>query len=451
MTLAAGLAFLAASLSVASCGGQPAKPTPSPTPSVTPTPSPTPSSAVVNVPGNATKAQIDASVARAVATGPGTWVVFPAGKFAYAGTFVVPDYINVSGQGIWNQGSSDGGAGTWLEASRGMRWGSYSTVEDLLVGENSSATCQFYPVARGSSAAGSFTQANGSQHDTFDLVRFKGGSDSGAGLIDLSENFGSGLWSGTVMTCDMIDTHWYDCEFERPQLTNAVAGTSSGAIMNIWLDCRKGGARVYGNGWYRCHFGVKNGYHTGLDGYGVGRTILFQPAPAEHASDGPRPSGGPSTMNFDWSRVTHGFSDNRFTDCLFEYALWYPMDICDYARSYSLTNRFNGVVGGNPPTAAQAAAIPDKMWNLGLSVTRCYVKGSHPTAHGVVGELGRSCTFTDDYCGTGSVFNGAGSFGNVVRGSFSALDRPVTPIFPAGATYNWEGTTTSYTSSPYDP
>ena len=221
------------------------------------------------MPANATKAQIDACLAKAVATGHGTWVVFPAGKFAYAGAFVVPDYINVSGQGIWDQGSSDGAGGTWLEASSGMRWGSYATVSDLLVGENSAATCQFYPVARGSGAAGSFTQAHGSQHDTFDLVRFKGGSDSGAGLLDLGNNFGNGLWSGPVMTCDMIDTNWYDCEFERPQVTNSAAG-DGGAVMNIWLDCRKGGARVFGNGWYRCHFGVKNGYRSGLDGYGVG-------------------------------------------------------------------------------------------------------------------------------------------------------------------------------------
>jgi hypothetical protein len=409
---------------------------------------------VIPVPTNATQAQIDACLAKATATGPDTWVVFPAGKFTYSGSFVVPDYINVRGQGIWDQGSSGGGGGTWLQCTRGLRWGSYSTIEDLLVGQNTAGTtCSFYPVPRGSSAAGQFTDTHGSQHCTFDSVRFKGGSDGGAHLLDLGVNFGSGLWSGSVRTYDMIDTSWYDCEFERPQSSNAVDGTdgSLGRVMNIWCDSRAGGGMVYGNRWYRCHFGVKNGYHSGIDGYGIGGTWLFQPAPAEHASDGPRPTGQPNNMNFDWSQVDHCFSDNSFEDCLFEYALWYPADICDYARSYSLTNYFNGVVGGNPPTASQAAAIPDEMWLVDLSMTRCYSKGSYPVAHSNVGEIGRDCTFTDCFVGTGSVFGQVGRFGNIVRGSFSNADRPTQAIFPAGSAYDWTGATTSYTPSPYDP
>jgi hypothetical protein len=412
---------------------------------------------VISVPSNASQAQIDACVAKAVATGPGTWVVFPAGTFAYSGTFIVPDYINISGQGIWNQGSADGRGGTWLQCSKGMDWGSHSTIKYLLVGDNTAgSTCTFHPVARGSDAAGQFTRTHGSRDCTFDYVRFKGGSDTGASLIDLSGNYGSGLWSGTVKTEDMIDTNWYDCEFERPQVTDAAATGSTyssytGFIMNIWLDCRVGGAQVYGNGWYRCHFGVKNGYHSGIDGYGIGPTILFQPAPAEHASDGPRPAGQANNMNFDWSQVDHNFHDNHFEDCLFEYALFCPMDICDYARTYSLTNLFGGVVGSNPPTAAQAATIPDQMWNRDLSMTRCYSKGSSPTAHSLIGEIGKDCIITDCYNGTGSVLNQGGRFGNVVSGSFSNADRPTTAIFPVGSTHNWEGTTTAYTPSPHDP
>jgi hypothetical protein len=431
-------------------------PSPDPTPTVTAAPTstatPTPVQGTVAVPSNATKTQINACVAKAVATGTGTWVVFPAGKFAYSGTFIVPDGINVRGQGIWDQGLADGGGGTWLQCSNGMDWGSYSTIEYLLVGQNTAGlTCTFHPVARGSSAAGADTQVNGSHDVVFNFVRFKGGSDSGASLIDLGGNYGGDLWSGKVRTCDMIDTNWYDCEFERPQVTNATAGISSGAIMNIWLDCRAGGAQVYGNGWYRCHFGVANGYHSGIDGYGIGRTILFQPAPAEHASDGPRPSGGSNNMSFDWSAVDHGFSDNRFEDCLFEYSLWYPMDICDYARSYSLTNSFNGVVGSNPPTAAQAAAIPDKFWTIGFDMTGCYVKGCYQHNYGVQGEIGKNCIVTNSSCGTGPVFDKAGEFGNVVSGSFSNATRQITAIFPAGTTGNWTGGTTSYTPSPYDP
>lgn len=469
LTLATGLAVLAASLGTASCGGQSLQSGGPPSPSVG---SPTLPGTVVTVPSNATQAQIDACVAKAVAAGAGTWVVFPAGTFAYSGTFVVPDYINIRGQGIWDQGSAGGSGGTWLQCTRGLRWGSYSTVKDLLVGQNAAGgTCYFSPVPRGSSAAGPFTQAHGSHSCRFDFVRFKGGSDSGTALIDLGNNFGSGLWSGTVRTYDMIDTNWYDCEFERPQ---GISGDAR--IMNIWLDCRVGGAQVYGNGWYRCHFGVKNGYHSGIDGYGIGQTIIFQPAPAEHASDGPRPTSGSNAVgdgtngwnpSFDWAQVDHGFDDHEFTDCLFEYANWYPTDFCDYARSYSVwKGNHSGLPGtlttalsaaantatgwGNPPQA-QWTNIPDEMWYTGLSMTRCYHKGSYPTGRSIVGEIVSGGLFTDCYSGTGSVFNYGGSFGNVVRGTFSNADRPVTTIFPAGSTHDWAGATTSYTSSPYDP
>lgn len=424
--------------------------TPDPAPS-DPAPTPDPKAPLTGsafaVPSGATKAQIDACVAHAVAAGPGSWVVFPAGTFAYAGAFIVPDGINVRGQGIWDQGSADGGGGTWLQCANGLRWGSDSTIEDLLVGRNAAgSTCTFHPVARGSGSAGADTKAHGSHDCTFESVRFKGGSDSGANLIDLGANFSS-TWSSSVKSYDMIDTSWYDCEFERPQVTNATAGTSLGAVMNIWLDCRAGGGRVYGNRWVRCHFGVKNGYHTGIDGYGMGRTILFQPAPAEHGSDGPRPSGQAADLHFDWSRVDHGFADNHFVDCLFEYSLWYPMDVCDYTRSYSLTTLFQGAVGGNPPTATQAAAIPARMWNDDLSMTRCYFKGSYPTAHGVVYEIGRDSQIVNSFNGSGGFGIHSGSFGDSVSGSFSNARRPST----ATLTSDWSGGQTAYTPSPYDP
>ncbi len=152
---------------------------------------------------------------------------------------------------------------------------------------------------------------------------------------------------------------------------------------------------------------------------------------------------------------------------MFEYATWVPMDICDYARSYSiwqgnhtglpgtlttaLSPSANSATGwGNPPQG-NWTQIPDRMWNVALSMTHCYVKGSYPTPHSVIGELGRDCAFTDCFNGTGSVFNQGGSFGNVVSGSFSNARRPTTALFPAGSAYDWTGTATSYTPSPYDP
>jgi hypothetical protein len=83
---------------------------------------------------------------------------------------------------------------------------------------------------------------------------------------------------------------------------------------------------------------------------------------------------------------------------------------------------------------------------------RCYIRGSYPEPHSLVGELGKDCLFTDCSCGTGSAFSMGGSFGNLVAGSFSASDQPTTAIFPAKPASSWIGaTTTSYTPSPYDP
>ncbi len=445
-------------------------PTPPPTPTPTATPAPTATASTIAVPSGATKAQIDQCVAKAVAAGKGTRLEFPAGYFAYSGTFTVPDGINVRGQGIWNQAATDGDGGTWLACTRGMRWGSDSTIENLLVGQNTAGVvCQYRPVARGTATAGADTQTNGSHKVTFSFVRFKGGSDAGASLIELGSNFNS-LWTGTLKTIDMVDTTWNDCEFERPQSTNTVNGTSLGAVMNIWWDSRKGGAQVHGLAWNRCHFGVKNGYNTGVDGYGIGRTILFQPAPAEHATDGPRPnSGGVGdgtngwNPSFDWNQVDHGSYGISFTDSLFEYANWYPVDACDYSRSYSVwKGNWSGLPGtsttalspaansaygwGNPP-GSRWSEIPAAMWLDNFDVTRSYFKGSWPTGHGVVHEIGRNSAARDSYCGTGSTGGFSGKYGNVVTGSFTNGMRPATAIFNV----DWSGATTSYTPSPYDP
>ena len=142
------------------------------------------------------------------------------------------------------------------------------------------------------------------------------------------------------------------------------------------------------------------------------------------------------------------YSDKPLEDCLFEYSFWDPMDICDYARSYSLTNHFGGVVGANPPTASRPRRSPATMWNEGLSLTRCYFKGSSPSGYSVVGELASNCVVTDSSCATGSGFAiGAGSYGNRVEGSFADAATPSASIFTSG----WTGSGTSYTPSPYDP
>ncbi|MFA4964895.1 MAG: discoidin domain-containing protein, partial [Thermoleophilia bacterium] len=436
-------------------------PTPSPTATATPTPAPTPPvvGASVNVPVNATKAQIDASVAQAVTKGPGTWVVFPSGVFEYAGTFVVPDDINIRGRGIWDQGAADGAGGTWLRSSSGMSWGSHSTIEYLLVGRNQAgSTCRFRPIPRGSSAAGAFTNANGSQGCTFNFVRFKGGSDSGADLLTTADNYSRGWAISSVKKWDLINTTWNDCEFERPQVTNAVAGTTLGTIVNLWVDVRRGGGRVEGLTFRRCHFGVKNGYNTGIDGYGSGRVLLFQPAPT--GDDGPTIGGGsvvtPENWNasFDWSQFDHGLRNILFEDCLFEYALWYPMDVCDFARPYSLWQAIDaGYLDGgaaqgwgNPP-GAHWVDIPSAVWTDNFDLTRSYFKGSYPTGHSVVFEVARNADVVDSYIGTNGFGNHPGKYGCTQSGAFSNTKRSRTALFPT----DWSGAQISYTPSPFDP
>ena len=478
-TLASTLVTLLAMavLCLASCGGEATPPgqvsSPSGTPRAT---APT----KVAVPSNAGTSQIDACIAQARADGPGTWVVFPAGKFAYSGTLVVPDRINLTGQGVWDQGAADGGGGTWLQCP--IKWGSYSTIAKLLLGFNTSQkTCTFTPCAMGDPACGTYTQAHGSTGCTFSQIRFKGGSDEGGSVVSLASNWGKGWSTATnpLKKRSLIDTTFIDCEFERPQAANSVrvnstfAGGNPGDCMELWYDCRAGGAQISGNRWIRCHFGVKNGYHTGLDGYGVGTTILVQGSPDDPASStinansGYTTTGGSVVTNanwnpkFDWSQVDHSPTDNTFQDCLFEYATWYPMDLCDSARSYSMwqgiqdylaahlggtcTDGNKAAGWGNPP-GSQWVNIPDRIWLDSWNMTGCYQKGSYPNNHGVVGEVVRNSHMTNSYCGTGQVFNQAGSFGNTATGSFPG-GHPTSPIF----TVDWSGAATSYTPSPYDP
>ena len=477
ITLTALLAL--AALWVASCGGKEgAGGQASPRSETRPVTAPT-QGTVVNVPSSASKSQIDACMAQARADGPGTSVVFPAGRFAYAGTLVVPDYINLSGQGIWDQGVADGAGGTWLQCP--IKWGSYSTISKLLLGFNSAGqACTFTPCPAGSSACGSYTQAHGSTGCTFSLVRFKGGADAGANLF-YTANYGVGWSTATdpVKRDSLIDTTFEDCEFERPQATNSVGVTSMfkggnpGSIMCLWIDSRAGGGDITGNRWIRCHFGVKNGYHSGVDGYGIGTTFLIQPGPdgpgktSDPADNGDSYSSAPTRAanwnpDFDWNQITHTASDNSFVDCLFEYACWYPMDLCDWDGNYSAwmgtydyVHGLNGqklddggvAAGWGDNPGSQWVNIPSKYWVSGLDMTDCYEKGSSPNGHSVVGENASDCVMTDCYCGTGGAITlSPGPYGKQIIGSFPG-GHPQSPIF----TVDWSGAGTSYTPSPYDP
>ena len=427
----------------------------------------------VTVPAGAGTSAIKSCVARAVADGAGTTLVFPAGTFTYSGTFTVPDGINVRGAGIWA-----GGRGTWLQC-QGMRWGSGLTVSKLLVGTSAPGVV-YRPVSRGSATAGADTKSHGSHGVTFSFVRFRGGSDGKtvSSLLDLGCNF-TGSWTSRVNTTDMIATTFSDCEFETP--TGASHATSSGGCINLWWDCRKGGAQLHNVLFQRCHFGVKNPKGE----TGQGNTTLVQPAPS-CADAGPTTGGGSNVTSknwnpsFKWGQIDHGAHDIAFRDCLFEAARWYPADFCDYQRTYSmwrgtydLVHHLNGYTGftgasqlgvfngaqarddggsqegwGNPP-GAKYTQIPLADCLDRVALTRVYWKGIAGSARprSVIGEVGRDFTVTGCYCGSGSAFSQAGRCGNVVSGAFSNAARPHTALFPS----DWSGSGSAYTRSPNDP
>ena len=421
----------------------------------------------------------------------GDTIIFGAGVYPLPTNFVFLEGRTYVGQGIYAQ--NGGASGTWLQGSGNIQWGASVTIQDMLIGKNGAGlSTRFIPVPRGSSAAGSDTNTNGAHDVAFNRTRFKGGSDAGGNVFDTGN--GGGYWSlatNPLKKRFMVNHTFTDCEFERPQSPNSYGidttftGGNPGMSLALWFDCRPGGAQLSGNRWNRVHFGVKNGYHSGVDGYGIGTCVLVQGGPSTYrttnaADMGPNKTGSsliwspgvaPLTNgvgqhewnpNFDWSQVDHCPTDNAFTDCLFEYANWYPMDLVDWGRDYSQWHGVqaylnahpggtctdgNAAAGwGNPP-GSQWVNIPDRLWIQQYGMTRCYLKGSTPKAHSVVGEMSAHGTYSNSYCGSGSICSESGKFGNVVSGSFSNANRPHTALFPV----DWTGSGTSYTASPYDP
>ena len=420
------------------------------------------------------------------AAAAGDTIHCPAGVYT-GSTVTVKDGINVSGAGIYK-----GGAGTWLQFS--LRWGSHSHFRDFLVGKNADGTrCSFTPLSKSEAASGSDTRTNGSHDCAFSRVRFKGGSDKSSSILELAGNWSKGWITATNPVCDyfLLDTKWYDCEFERGRAVNSV-GTSEnfangnpGSILNLWSDSRKGGGYIHGNRWYRCHFGVKNGARSASDinGWGIGTGLLIQPGPNGNSRDFNSPDCGPSTnggssimleypaggggMNgipagsgnwngkFNWAQVDHGNSDNAFEDCLFEYSTWYPMNLCDQSRPYSMWQgcklgyKEGGKAQGwgNQP-GSHWPEMPEAVWNSGWNMTRCYHKGRITGSGRVIGENTKASKFIDCTMGGSSTFfNKNGLWGNVVSGAHNGIP-PVSPIFIQ--TQRWTGSATSYTPSPYD-
>ena len=156
-----------------------------------------------------------------------------------------------------------------------------------------------------------------------------------------------------------------------------------------------GGGNIYNLTWDHDTFGAKNSSGQ----YGQGRMgLLIQPAPAEHADDGPRPES-PSDIvdtNFDWGQVTHGSGqaaiggssgygfrllDSNFVGPSGFYA---SFDLCDYIRSWVIT--VNNLSFSPTLTKAQQDTAPDKVSTKGFDVENDWFSTSF------VQEFGRDVT-----------------------------------------------------------
>jgi hypothetical protein len=442
----------------------PADPAPSPTTSPTPTPVPTATTlpaGAITVAGTSSAA-VDAAVNQAR---PGDTVYFPAGVYSHSGRLVVPDQVSMRGAGIYRPSS---GSGTWLQFA--IKWGSHATIEDMRIG---GAGSSFSPVSRATTSGTEQarcpdTFANGSHEVVFRSVRFRGQSN----MINLGGY--SGDWTSPVNKTDCYRTAWYDCEFERGNdmtntVLNSAAHAGEGNIFNVWVDCRKGGSRIYDLKWVRCHFGVKNGVTSWstdgrtdgapaqADGYGCNRlAIIMQPAPAEYGLHGPRKN----LSGFDWSQVDHGFPGPYLVqDCVFEYSWEYTINPCDFSRAYSMSQcakaghcddlgqNWTHPGGGGAdcpsgwgnPTGARWTELPDHLWLDGITITGNVFKGNVPggslgSSSVVCGEQMRSSVSSNNSSGLGALTNPRdGRFGNVNTGN----------VMNTGET--------DYTPSPYDP
>jgi hypothetical protein len=445
---------------------QTAVPTPDPETEPDPTPTPVPSATTLPTGTITVKDTSSSAVAAAVsAARPGDTVYFPAGVYSHSGRLVVPDNVSLRGAGIYKPSS---GSGTWLQFA--LKWGSHVSVEDMRVGGTGSS---FSPVSRATTSGTEQarcpdTYVNGSHEVVFRRVRFRGQSN----MINLGGY--SGDWTSPVNKTDSYRTAWYDCEFERGNdMTNGVLCSpehaGEGNIFNIWVDCRKGGSRIYDLKWVRCHFGVKNGATSWstdgrtagtaaqADGYGCNRlAIIMQPAPAEYGLHGPRNN----LSGFDWSQVDHCFPGPYVVeDCVFEYSWECTINPCDMSRAYSMSqcaklghcNDFGknwthpGGSGGEcpsgwgNPTGASWTGLPDGLWLQGMTISGNLFKGNVPggtqdVTGVIVGEQMKYSTSSGNSSGIGTLTNPRdGRFGNV--NSNNVMNTGVT----------------AYTPSPYDP
>jgi hypothetical protein len=286
-------------------------------------------------------------------------VILGDGTYPHDGNILtVPDGATVVGNGI---------SRAIVEAALSV--GSADTLRGFTAGKSASGRAhRFRP---------------GAHHTVFGDMRFRA-----PGSVRVWDACDYTPWGSAPLRnrAHFQDMYWGDCEWEY-------SGRDDCVPLELWWDSREGGGEVHSLTFDHCTFGVRNAAGR-FSPQRVG--ILFQAAPPEHGTNGPRP-GSSIDYDFDWSPVTHGMGipgeqTIRFyaTDWLGACSLA-SLDVADFMRSYLMTTtrkadgtpKYTSSTNG---TQAERDACPDAMCIHGI-----YISPDCRFADSYIPEIGRDC------------------------------------------------------------
>ena len=150
-------------------------------------------------------------------------------------------------------------------------------------------------------AGHSTRNARGASNVLFERCRFRGGGGTGSDSYVVL--FGDGTNS-----CDHITLR--DCQIECNLGVEDSSFSKDFNNMRITENGISGGAHVDSITLERCHFGVSNGIRSGC----------------------PRMDIEAYTWDGGTGHVTHGWSNLKIVDCVFEVSDWYNIDLADDAK-----------------------------------------------------------------------------------------------------------------------
>ena len=216
--------------------------------------------------------------------------------------------------------------------------------------------------AFGSAAPGPRATGGGAHDTTFRWVRFRGGKSGSVVFLGRYDRYTKTSWPLASSISNGVETKYdpadrsahnilfQDCEFERPQYSNAdyLLGGGNDTV-SIWGNNLAGETNIHHIAFDRCHFGVKNGA-AGTEGYGTGRVaVIIQSVPHEYSW---RPDHPLDYFLTDWTLFVQNQHDFSFTNSVFEQSFWVTANPCDHARAWGVAH---GYTTGNMP----AGAAPD--------------------------------------------------------------------------------------------